>query len=238
MVRAVRTTLPPTASPRSSGPVTTSGPVPPSEPAELLDTLAAARRAGFLGPGALEPHIRHALGFADALGVLTEAAPAKALDLGSGGGLPGLVLAARWPEVELLLLEAGERRAAFLVDAVASLGFGDRVRVLRERAEVAGHRAGLRGGFDVVVARSFGAPAVTAECAAPFLRVGGALVTSGPPDVARHAERWPAEGLSRLGLGRARQWTAGFTYELAVQLERCPERFPRRIGVPAKRLLF
>ncbi len=172
----------------------------PSPEAALLDTLGEARRVGFLGPGDLAPQLEHALGFADALAALPDGpVPGRVVDLGSGGGLPGLVLATRWPEARLVLVEAGSRRAAFLTEAVTRLGLESRVIVLRERAEVAGRDPGCRGRFDVVVSRSFGPPAVTAECAAPFLRVGGVLVASGPP--APHATGsagrrpgWPRSG--------------------------------------------
>jgi 16S rRNA (guanine527-N7)-methyltransferase len=213
--------------------VTTSG------PGALLDTLREARRLGFLGPGPLEPQIEHALGFADALDTVPGApAPGRAVDLGSGGGLPGLVLAGRWPGTALVLVEAGARRSAFLAGALARLGLEGRVSVVRERAEVAGRDPALRGHFDLVVSRSFGPPSVTAECAAPFLRPGGVLVASGPPGPAGHAERWPPEGLAQLGLGAARQWSGAFSYEVVVQLEACGDRFPRRTGIPAKRPLF
>jgi len=214
--------------------------VTPSPPdAALLGTLGEARRLGFLGPGALAPQLEHALGFADALAALPDGpAPGRVVDLGSGGGLPGLVLATRWPEAALVLVEAGGRRAAFLTEAVTRLGLKSRVTVLRERAEVAGRDPGRRGCFDVVVSRSFGPPAVTAECAAPFLRVGGVLVASGPPDPGRHRERWPVAGLAMVGLGAPGQSAGVFTYELARQLEPCPERFPRRTGIPTKRPLF
>ena len=55
-----------------------------------------------------------------------------------------------------------------------------RVRVVRARAEVAGRDAALRGRFDVVVARGFGPPAVTAECAAPLLSLGGGCWSATP----------------------------------------------------------
>ena len=99
--------------------------------------------------------------------------PARWLDLGSGGGLPGLVLAQHWPDTPAVLLDASERRTAFLSEAVLELGWADRVHVVRARAEEAGSvHSGFRAGFDVVWARSFGSPPVTAECAAPFLKPG------------------------------------------------------------------
>ncbi len=96
------------------------------------------------------------------------------------------------------------------------------------------HDPSLRGQFDLVVARSFGKPAVTAECAAGFLHVGGFLVVSEPPDVTDET-RWEPEGLAELGLEDSGQ-QVGCQVMRAVSL--CPERFPRRVGIPAKRPLF
>ena len=49
------------------------------------------------------------------------------LDLGSGGGIPGLVLAGRWPEATVVLLDGSQRRTDFLAWAVSELGWSDRV---------------------------------------------------------------------------------------------------------------
>lgn len=198
----------------------------------LEAVLAEAQRRGFVGPGPIEPHLAHARRFLDALvGEPLE----RVLDLGSGAGLPGLVLALELPAVTWVLLDANQRRAAFLRDAVARLGLGDRVVVWEERAELAGRAEDLRGRLDAVVARSFGAPAVVAECGAPFLRPGGVLVVSEPPD-GDPAARWPDAGLTTVGLARDPAAPTGVVR--LRQLTPCPDRFPRRVGVPAKRHLF
>lgn len=202
----------------------------------LTDELELSQRLGFLGPGPVADHVTHARGFAVGL----DAPPSRFLDLGSGGGVPGLVLATLWPSASVVLLDAGERRCAFLRDAVARLGLDGRVDVVRQRAEEAGRSPALRGTFDLVVARSFGAPAVTAECAAPFLEVGGLLVVSEPPEdrPGPGGDRWPADGLAAVGLGVGPTWRAPYRYQALVQREPCPDRYPRRVGQPAKRPLF
>lgn len=227
----------------------------------LLEVLAEARRAGFLGPGSLDLQIRHGAGFVVVARGLTEADPAtragtgrtrssrpRLVDLGSGGGVPGLVVAHSWPEVELALLEASRRRCEFLRRSIAQLGFDGRVSVLEGRAEELGRDPDLRGTFDGAFARSFGKPAVVAECAAPLLRPGGWLVVSEPPADGggitgtarpeRQRERWPADELGRLGLEPGVAVTEEFEYQTLRQALPCPPRFPRRNGVPAKRPLF
>ena len=205
----------------------------------LVSVLEEARRLGFLGPGPVEGHLDHAAGYAAALAAEAGAEwqPARAADLGSGAGLPGLPLAVRFPETAWTLVEASVRRAAFLRAAVGDLELGRRVTVVEERAEVVGRTPGCRGRFDLVVARSFGPPAVLAECAAPLLRVGGWAVVSEPPG--GEPGRWPAEGLAPLGLapGAAVQ-AGGAAYQVLRQERLCPERWPRRVGIPAKRPLF
>jgi len=191
--------------------------------------LEESRRLGFLGPGPLAPHIDHARGFASA----QERTPDSFLDLGSGGGLPGLVLALEWPESTGVLLDAMVRRTEFLRQACVELGFADRVRVVCERAEVAARRPDLRAAFDVVTARSFGPPAVTAECAAGFLRAGGRLVVSEPPD--DREARWPADGLAELGLTRVPSTARGGRFVVLESDDRPDDRVPRRVGIPAKR---
>jgi 16S rRNA (guanine527-N7)-methyltransferase len=174
-----------------------------SSPTLLQELLSEARALGFLGPGPLEPQLRHARGFAAIARRQMPAGSARLVDLGSGGGLPGLVVAAEWPEATVELLEANGRRAAFLRRAVERLGLESRVSVLEERAEVCGREPGMRSAFDGALARSFGRPAVVAECAAPLLKVGGWLLVSEPPraDAQENADtRWPLEPLSQVGL--------------------------------------
>jgi len=176
----------------------------------------------------------HSAGYAAVLGE----EPAHVVDLGSGGGVPGLVLAVeRWPTTRLTLLDASQRRCTYLELCVADLDLGDRVEVLWARAEEAGRDPARRGVADAVVARSFGPPAATAECAAPLLRVGGALVVSEPPD--GPGDRWDDAGLARLGLVRETTVVVeGASFTRLRQAEPCSETYPRRPGVPARRPLF
>ena len=200
-------------------------------PTGLVTALETARRHGFLGPGPVSEHIDHALGLAQTVAHV----PTEAVDLGSGAGVPGLILALRWPESTWMLLDSGQRRVAVLEAAVETLGLAGRVTAVCGRAEDVGREARFRGRFDLVTARSFGAPAVTAECGAPFLRVGGTLAVTEPPG---DSPRWPASGLAELGLTALEPHPGPPRVQLLQQTTPCPDRYPRRVGIPAKRPLF
>jgi 16S rRNA (guanine527-N7)-methyltransferase len=202
----------------------------PAGPGDLLAQLERARSLGLLGPGPVEDHLVHAEGFIAAVAEVS----GRVVDLGSGAGVPGLPIACARPDLELVLVDSSARRGAFLESVVDALGLQERVRVVVGRAEVVG-RSELRGTADAVVARGFGPPAATAECSAPLLRIGGRLVVSEPPE---GPPRWPAAGIGPLGL--AALGPPGGTPRLQVLELRspCPDEYPRRDGVPAKRPLF
>ena len=143
-----------------------------------------------------------------------------------------------WPDSRWVLLEAMAKRAEVLVLAVDELGIGDRVAVLHGRSEQLG-RVGepLRGACALVTARSFGAPHVTAEAAAPLLACGATLVVSEPPG--SQGERWPPDGLARVGLvpeGVVRTDIAG--YMVLTQAESCPPEHPRAWKRQSRHPLF
>ncbi|WP_426570670.1 RsmG family class I SAM-dependent methyltransferase [Aquihabitans sp. McL0605] len=204
----------------------------------LTDLLLEARQRGFLGPGPVERHLDHARAFV----VAVQDAPTRALDLGAGGGLPGLVLAVEfWPETQWVFLDAQQKRTQFLQEAIEDLDLEDRVSVVVQRAEEFGRDDDHRGAYDLVVSRSFGPPAVTIECAAPLLRAGGSFVASEPPE-GTPPGRWPIDGLEMLGCGPAHGLVVGDDPEFhLVRIDQetlAPERYPRRVGIPAKRPLF
>lgn len=195
--------------------------------------LAEARELGLLGPGPVEDHRAHAGAFASAL---ADRPPGVGVDLGSGGGVPGLVVATALPAWRWDLVEVGARRAAFLERAIAALDLTGRVRVRALRAEDLGRRPDERARADAVTARSFGAPPVTAECAAPLLRPGGVLLVSEPPG--GRAGRWDVAALAELGLGDAELRPGPPALAVLVQTAPCPGRYPRKAGIPAKRPLW
>lgn len=204
---------------------------------QLRETLEQARTAGFLGPGPVEAHIRHAEGFASAVLAVLGREPEKFADLGTGGGVPGLVLGLQWRRTRGILVESGQRRCAWLRDAVHQLDLENQIDVLEERAETVGRPGEWREQYQAVTARSFAGPAVTAEIAAGLAEVGGVLVVSEPP--VPDDLRWPMAGLRDLGFDAAERMAFAGAHFVAVRKSAAaPERFPRRVGLPSKRPLW
>ena len=173
----------------------------------------------------------HAEGFIAALQDLGEGS--LLIDLGSGGGVPGLVIAEARRDLRVVLLDSLERRVALLAEAIVALKWEGRVVAELARAEDTGRSPQWRAQADAVTARSFGPPATVAECAAPLLRINGVLVVSEPPE---ETNRWPADGLAPLGLLDEGSPVPGMRRLRQVSL--CPDTYPRRVGIPAKRPLF
>src|SRR5689334_366104 len=135
-------------------------------------TEALARHGeelGLIGPLEL-PRLwtRHILNCAIVAPLLR---PGRVGDVGSGAGLPGLVLAIARPDVSFVLIEPMERRVAWLNEQVAELGL-DNVAVLRARAE----DARIDDPLDQVTARAVSAFRKLLPLTAPLLRDGGELV--------------------------------------------------------------
>ena len=160
--------------------------------AALVDALASSQRLGVLGDRPIADVIDHAGAFVVAL----TAVSGTVVDLGTGGGVPGLVIAAARPDLRLVLVDRRATRTDHVRRLVRRLGFTDQVEV------VTGDVASLRGrGADAAVARGFGAPGATLAAAAAVTRPGGTIVISEPPAPA--AQRWPAALLTAAGVAMA-----------------------------------
>ena len=163
----------------------------------LEDVLGEAQRRGSLGDRPIAEVIDHARQF---LVALTDVR-GRLLDLGTGAGVPGLVIAEARPDLQLTLLDRRATRMDDLRLAVAGLHMSDRVEVVTGEAESVVRDPSHAGRYAAVVARGYGSPDVTARAARPFLPVGGVLVVSEPPEW--DPGRWPVSMLERLGYGPA-----------------------------------
>ncbi len=185
----------------------------------------------------------HLLDALAALPLLDEWEPAAAVDLGSGGGVPGIPLALARPAQRWTLVDSVHKKADALRSFVAALGLGS-VAVVDERAETIGHAADHRERYDLVAARACAPLPVLVELAMPLLRVGGRLLawkgplTASDDELARGARAAAqvgggtpdlrASGIAELG---------GHTFVVVVKERATPARYPRRPGEPGRRPL-
>ena len=159
---------------------------------ELVEVLSQAQHLGFLGARPISEVIAHARGFVRALDAHDPIS--SVLDLGSGGGIPGLVIAHDDPGRQVTLLDRRAKRTDFLERVVQRLGWGDRVTVVCADASAFGPDSS----FDAVVARGFGPPVLTLTTAARLVRPGHHIVISEPPET----DRWDEDVLHGLHLER------------------------------------
>ena len=161
---------------------------------KLEAVLERAQNLGHIGPGQINDYIEHAVSH---LSVADPERGTRWCDLGSGGGLPGLIVAVERPDLKLTLLDRSSARVEFLEQSVKQLDVADYVDVVEGDATELAHNDLYRGLFDGVFCRAFGPPPVTAECAIGFLRVAGRLIVSEPPEAS--TRRWPLTSLKTLG---------------------------------------
>ncbi|HEX2972222.1 MAG TPA: 16S rRNA (guanine(527)-N(7))-methyltransferase RsmG [Tepidisphaeraceae bacterium] len=109
------------------------------------------------------------------------------VDVGSGGGVPGIPLAIARPDVQVTLIESTKKKAAFLEKTAKELGLAN-VKALAERAEVIAHGP-KRDSFDIATARAVGAMNMLVEWCLPLVKKGGKLLAM---KGARIAEELPA----------------------------------------------
>ena len=166
----------------------------------------------------------------------------RCIDVGSGGGLPGILLAIAFPTLRMTLLESVGKKAAFLREAVADLGLGG-VTVRAGRAEDAAREPAERDAYDLVVARALAPLPVALELCLPFARPGGMLVLPRGSDLA--SQLADGEAAAEQLAARLRPPIAlddpdlppGRSLMVAEKLGPTSARFPRRPGMAAKRPL-
>jgi len=217
-----------------------------------LDQLGAALREAnqrinltrIIDPGDIETkHFLDSLTAAlPVLDRLKEQEPLRLVDVGSGGGMPGLPLKIAFPRLRVTLVEATHKKADFLEKVVEQLRLAD-VQVLAERAETAARDFTHRDTYDWATARALGPLAVVVELTAPFLAPGGLLVAQRGGNLhAQLAEAAPAFKALKLwtrvpipvhlsGLETQRGLIVGEKYAPT------PSAYPRRPGMARKRPL-
>jgi 16S rRNA (guanine527-N7)-methyltransferase len=185
----------------------------------------------------------HLLDALAALPLLDDHTSPRAVDLGSGAGVPAIPLAIVRPDCSWLLVESVGKKARALTSFIDELGLSG-VEVAAERAEVLGQEPAYRESADIVTARACAALPALAELALPLLRIGGELLAWKGPMAADDEEMLRgARATAQLGGGRPELLAAGppqlggHTFLRVAKVRATPSRFPRRSGEPARRPL-
>ena len=200
----------------------------------LLSALKQSQEFGFLSPQPVENQIAHSMEFIS----FVPTGYSNILDLGVGGGLPTLVWLHISNDVRITALDAMRKRTDFLESArKENSSLIDRLEVINGRAEELGRKDQYREKFDLIVARGFGAPGVTAECASPLLSVGGLLIVSGRPE--NEIERWDVTELKVLGLKILEVKDGEYSHAIIIKkIDSTPDEFPRRASAIKKTPLW
>ena len=157
--------------------------------------------------------------------------PFKLVDVGSGGGVPGLPLAIARPDAKVLLVESTQKKAAFLREAVKELGLSN-VTVSAMRAEDLAFSP-ARERYDVAIARAVGAMAFLAEWCLPLVKKGGKFLAM---KGARIAEELPEATVAIRWVGGGKPMVhpiqlPGAEHHVIVEIAKLaltPAKYPRR----------
>ena len=166
----------------------------------------------------------------------------RVIDVGSGGGFPGLPLKLLYPQMHLTLVDSVAKKTGFLSLVVQELGL-ENVDVLTDRAELLGQSPAHRERYDWALARAVAGLPVLAEYLLPLVRVGGFMLAQKGETAEKELEE-AQTALDTLG-GKARlpvevrlPGIPEPRYLLVIEkVTHTPERYPRRVGIPAKRPL-
>lgn len=163
----------------------------------------------------------------------------RIVDVGSGGGLPGLPLKLTRPDLDVTLVESDQAKAAFLVQAAAGLGLTG-LDVVARPAEEVGRDPRFREVFDVAVARAVAPMAALAELCLPLVRVGGRLLAqkTKDEDVTQATQAIKVLGgvLESVSAAPTSARDRG-TVVVIRKVAATPAKYPRRPGMPRRKPL-
>ena len=166
----------------------------------------------------------------------------RVLDMGTGGGFPGLALAIIFPETDFVLVDATTKKVTAVAEMAAELGLSN-VSCFAGRAEEMGHDPDFREHFDVVVARALAGFSTLLEYCLPFVRVGGHFVAYQGPEL---IDTWRGfEGIARKLGGEISEVKttilpieeAQRCFVVVKKLSQLSSNYPRAVGLPKKKPL-
>tara|TARA_Y100000590_G_scaffold427776_1_gene538338 strand:- start:474 stop:1205 length:732 start_codon:yes stop_codon:yes gene_type:complete len=160
-----------------------------------------------------------------------------AIDIGSGAGVPGLVMKIAIPDIEITLLDSTKKRTNFLKEVISDLKLVG-IQVINGRAEDLGQNSAHRESYDVVTARAVARLPELAELTIPFAKIGGTVILPKSSGVATEVQE-ASVAAECLGAAPAivieiKNPGAALPDDMVYWMKICetPSRFPRRVGVP------
>lgn len=222
--------------------------VPPERASRLVDYaeyLASYTESNVIGTRRVEDIIEeHILDSTSCVLFEPSKDATELVDVGSGGGLPGLPLAIGMEGLSVTLVESTAKKTKFLDDVVEHLGVSN-CQVVNARAEDLGHSEEFRSRYDIATARALASLDVIAEYCVPLVRIGGHVIAMKA-----------GVGKNELDNGRISARLLGGEIVDVIPVERLPEyepkqrslivfekvartskKYPRQVGLPAKKPL-
>ncbi|MDI3533962.1 MAG: rRNA (guanine527-N7)-methyltransferase [Thermosediminibacterales bacterium] len=164
------------------------------------------------------------------------------IDVGSGGGFPGIPIKIIKPSLRLTCLDSSLKRVEFLKKVVEELNLDD-VNVIHGRAEEVAHEKLYREMYDKVVARAVAHLRILVEYCIPFLKTGGSFICLKGPGAYKEMEE-SDRAIRLLGgiIDKKKEFQLPYLNEKRVlivikKIKECPEKYPRRPGLPSKKPL-
>ena len=210
----------------------------------VLDSLTVVPILASAGGGGFPPPLRgRGGGEGQSAPAVPPERPLGVVDVGSGGGFPGLPITIVLPHLYVTLVDATAKKVAFLDHVVQTLGLAN-ARAIHSTAEELGRAPEHRGAYDAAVARAVGSVATLVELLVPLLRLGGhailmktraaledEIAAAAPALDALHAS---VEQVVEADLGDLLPDRA---LVVIRKTEETTGQFPRRPGVPRRRPL-
>lgn len=159
----------------------------------------------------------------------------RALDLGSGGGFPGIPLAIMRPDMQWTLVDSVAKKVKFLQEVSVEIGLSN-VCALSERAEVLAHDPAHREQYHLVTARAVARLPVLLEYCIPFLRVNGFFAAMKGQQAAKELKE-SRRAIERLSVKLLRSQTQPGGGQLLWFKKRRPtlDKYPRSVGIPGQK---
>ncbi len=163
----------------------------------------------------------------------------KVIDIGTGGGFPGIPLAVAFPEKNFVLVDSLNKRIQIIRNLCCELDIGN-VTAVHERAENLAKKKDMRESFDICVSRAVANMSTLAEYCLPFVRKGGCFIAYKGPG---YGEELAAAGEAIKVLGgeinrvdSVQVTDANFRHTLIYvdKVDNTPKTYPRKAGTPAK----